>query len=264
MRVRTRNLRGGVLAVVLAAATSPHAQHQPQGRLQLVAAKALLYDSNFRNDQAGLRAAVGQALEAGRHEPVRAMALYYAAWGEWALSHSQMQAGDLAGAGQSLARSEQHARAGLALRPADPEFLVMLANALIWRIIAEPPRFGEIAPEVRTLRARALELAPENPRVMIMDAGLTFNNPPERGGSREKGLARWQQALDLFDREAARPAGDELRPDWGRALAYAWACDLYLAMRPPQAEEARAAAREALQLRPDFWYVNEVVMPRLK
>jgi hypothetical protein len=51
---------------------------------------------------------------------------------------------------------------------------------------------------------------------------------------------------------------------WGRALAYAWAADLYLAMCPRQIEEARASARKALQLQPNFWYVNEVVMPRLK
>jgi len=35
-------------------------------------------------------------------------------------------------------------------------------------------------------------------------------------------------------------------------------------MRPRQVDAARAAASKALQLRPDFWYVKEVVLPRLQ
>jgi tetratricopeptide (TPR) repeat protein len=262
---RTMRTKIAFLTMAIAAALVGDAPSQTlDARRQLIAAKTALYDGNFRNDQAGMKAAVAHALDASQHEPLRAMALYYAAWGEWAIAHSQMQAGDLTGASASLGRAEQHARAGLQSRPNDPEFVLMLANALIWRIVAEPTRVAQIGSEVRKLRAKVLELAPDNPRVVIMDAGLIFNNPPERGGSREQGLARWQHALDLFEREATLAADDELRPDWGRALAYAWVADLYLAMRPRQVEEAREAARRALQLSPDFWYVTDVVMPRLK
>ena len=253
----------GWLIVAMAAAIAAQGP-APDARDQLVAAKTALYDSNFRNDAAGLRTAVDQAVAATKDEPVRSMALYYAAWGEWTIAHSRLQTGDLQGAVAALTRSEEYARVGLARRPDDAEFVVMLADALIWRLVAEPQRSAESAAEIRALRSKALDLAPENPRAIIMDAGLLFNNPPERGGSREKGLARWQQAIALFEHEATQPAGDALRPDWGLALSYAWVCDLYLGMRPHQIEEARAAARKALQLRPDFWYVNEVVMPRLK
>ncbi len=250
----------------IAVITTPLAGQQAQtgdARRQLVAAKAALYDSNFRNDQAGVRAAVARALETEGEPPVRPMALYYAAWGQWVLSHSQLQAGDLAGAAGSLVAGEKYARAALALRPDDPEFIVMLADTLIWRVVADPRLVIEIGAEVRQLRTRALALAPDNPRAVMMDAGLVFNAPPERGGSREKGLAEWQRAIDLFEHEAASPA-DDLRPDWGLALSYGWVCDLYLAMRPRQVEAARAAAKKALTLRPDFWYVREVVMPRLE
>jgi hypothetical protein len=233
-------------------------------RSQLVRAKAALYDSNFRNDQQGLRAGIAVALETVREPALAPLAHYYAAWGEWTLSHAQMQAGDMTGAVPTLKRSEEQARIALAARPKDPEFIVMLANALIWSAVADRERFAAVAPEIRRLRDTALEMAPDNPRAIIMDAGLIFNNPPERGGSRERGLALWQRALGLFDREAAHPETDDLRPDWGRALAYAWAADLYLAMRPPQRDAALAAARTALELRPDFWYVTDVLMPRLK
>lgn len=251
-------------AIVLLSCTA-HAQNgAPNGRQELVAAKATMYDSNFRNDRDGLRAAIRRAQAAGADDSVRAMALYYAAWGEWALSHADLQTGDVPSAQTTLLRAERAARAGLALRPNDVEFVVMLADVLIWRLVADAAQFPTIAPEVRTLRARAFALHPENPRALIMDAGLIFNTPPERGGDRQKGLALWKRAITLFEQEAAKPAADPLRPDWGLVLSYAWVCDLHLAMRPRQIDEARAAARKALEMRPDFWYVKEVIAPRLQ
>jgi hypothetical protein len=233
-------------------------------RQELIAAKSAMYDSNFRNDRDGLRAAIRRAEAAGADDSVRAMANYYAAWGEWVLSHADLQSGDMPSAQATLLRAERAARAGLALRPDDVEFVVMLADVLIWRLVADTSQFAAIAPEVRTLRARAFALQPENPRALIMDAGLIFNTPPERGGDRQKGLALWTRAITLFEQEAAKPAADPLRPDWGLVLSYAWICDLHLAMRPRQIAEARASARKALEKRPDFWYVNEVIVPRLR
>lgn len=254
-----------IIATIVAVSGTAHAQPAvPNARQELIAAKSAMYDSNFRNDRDGLRAAVRRAQAAGANEWVRAMAFYYAAWGEWALSHADLQSGDMASAQTTLLRAEKAARAGLALRPDDVEFVVMLADVLIWRLVADSSQFAAIAPEVRTLRGRAFALQPENPRALIMDAGLIFNTPPERGGDRQKGLTMWKRAITLFEQEAVKPAADPLRPDWGLALSYAWICDLHLAMRPRQTDEARASARRALQLRPDFWYVNEVIAPRLR
>jgi hypothetical protein len=77
-------------------------------------AKAQLYRSNFRNDRIGLRAAIRQASVVRGTPAVAAMGLYYAAWGEWVLSHSELQDGDLSGAGVTLVRAESFVRAGLA------------------------------------------------------------------------------------------------------------------------------------------------------
>jgi hypothetical protein len=254
-----------IITTIVVCSGTAHAQPAAaNARRDLIAAKSAMYDSNFRNDRDGLRAAIRQAQASGADESVRAMAFYYAAWGEWALSHSELQSGDMASAHTTLLRAERAARAGLALRPDDVEFVVMLADVLIWRLVADASQFASIAPEVRRLRVRAFTVQPENPRALIMDAGLVFNTPPERGGDRQKGLAQWQRAITLFEQAAARPDADPLRPDWGLALSYAWICDLHLAMRPRQIDEARASARKALQMRPDFWYVNEVIAPRLR
>lgn len=251
-------------AMVAMAAPADAQRLDVKATQELVATKQALYDANFRNDRDGLKAAIDRANRVSANAAVRAMAMYYAAWGEWALSHSEMQAGEMEAAHTTLLRGETAARAALAARPDEVECIVMLADVLIWRLVANPKSFDVLAPEIRTLRARALAAQPENPRALIMEAGLIFNNPPERGGDRAKGLAVWKRAITLFEQEAAKPSADPLRPDWGLALSYAWLCDLHLAMRPRQVDEARAAARKALELRPDFWYVNDVITPRLR
>ncbi len=259
------SVRMVMVAAAVVLATAAHAQPTAPGMAQeLLAAKRALYDSNFRNDRGGLTRAIDRAQRVADDDALRPMALYYAAWGEWALSHSQLQAGDIPEAQATLVRAEAAGRAALTLRPDDVELVVMLADVLIWRVVAEPPQMAALAAEIRTLRDRARAAHPENPRAMIMEAGLIFNTPPERGGDRAKGLALWQRAIARFEQEAAQPSSDPLRPDWGLALAYAWVCDLHLAMRPRQVEEARSAAKKALTLRPDFWYVTDVITPRLQ
>jgi hypothetical protein len=120
-----------------------------------------------------------------------------------------------------------------------------------------------MAAKIRPARAKALELGPQNPRVVLMDAGMIFNNPPERGGSRERGLARYLEAIALLDREAQAPPADATRPMWGRELAYGWVTGMYLDVSPPQVDKARDAAMTALKLRPDFWFVKTQVVPKL-
>ena len=118
----------------------------------------------------------------------------------------------------------------------------------------------ELGKEIGAGRSRAVALAPRNPRVMIMDAMMTFYAPPQAGGGQEKGVARWLDALPVFDAE--KPA-DPLTPDWGRTLAKGWLSNLYLSMSPPHVDEARAMANRALSERSDFWFVATQVIPKV-
>ena len=103
----------------------------------------------------------------------------------------------------------------------------------------------------------------------MMDAGMIFNNPPEYGGGREKGLARWLEAMELFEREERSPAADPLGPV-GRPLAYGWLADLYLSARAaPAGQGARrrqhrleVAARLLVRQRTGFAKISE--MSRLR
>lgn len=246
-------------------------------RALLIEARNLAYDANYRNDQAGLRSAIAMLLpltkpaagttrgsKDGDTGEIRAHAHYYLSWTYSALGASQMAEKDIPGALESGRLAAEHARAGLTTRANDPELHAVLVNALTLVAILDRSQFKQAVTEASVARRRALELGPENPRIVLMDAGWIFNTPHEIADRREEGLARWQEALRLFEAEADATSADPIAPRWGYALAYGWMPDLYLRMTPPQREKARDAAETALRLRPDFWYVREQVLPRLR
>ena len=68
-----------VPAILLLIAAAHPQNAAPNARQELVAAKSAMYDSNFRNDRDGLRAAIRRAEAASADHSVRALALYYAA-----------------------------------------------------------------------------------------------------------------------------------------------------------------------------------------
>ena len=150
------------------------------------------------------------------------------------------------------------------VRDEDPEFYTALVNGLVVVGFLDRSQTKTVLPELQEARRRALQLGPENPRVVLMDAGAIFNSPPESGGSRERGIARWMEAIALLEAEANATAVDPITPRWGYALAQGWLASLYLSMTPPERENARAAAEAALRLRPDFWWVRTQVQPQLR
>jgi hypothetical protein len=95
----------------------------------------------------------------------------------------------------------------------------------------------------------------------MMDAGLIFWAPAERGGGKEKGIARWLEAIRLLETERVE---DPLLPDWGNGLAQGWASNLYLQFDPPQTAAAKKLADRALELHPEFWWVKTQVVPKLR
>jgi tetratricopeptide (TPR) repeat protein len=232
-------------------------------RSRLLDLRSLAYDANFRNEAVQLQTLSQQLAELSADADVGAAALYYAGWTDWALFNSEFDAGRKEEARAAIVSAVERFRRLVALTPDDADAQAMLANALIGLAFATPDGFRTVREELTRARHRAVELGPTNPRVVLMDAGMVFGTPPAAGGSQEKGLQRWLQAIELFESEAHHAAPNPLAPRWGRALAYGWLCQLYLSTTPPRRAEAKVAAATALSLRPDFWYVRERILPRL-
>jgi hypothetical protein len=256
-----------VLCAVALAAPARSFQSVASGadaKRALIDARTRAYEATVHNDAAALASAL-QSLEALTSDPaVGVFASYYASWTAWSLSASQVQAKDQTGAASSIETAVRHARRAVAQTPDSPDFQTMLAYALLSAIVQDPSRLEALAPDLRAARQRALTLGPRNPRAVMLDAGMIFYAPPERGGSHEKGIARWLEAIALLDEEAGATPADDLQPRWGRDFAYGWLSDLYLAATPPDLRKAKSAADKALSIRPDYWYVKAVLLPKLK
>jgi hypothetical protein len=255
MAIRTVFVLSLTLSASIAAAQSP--------RALLIEARNLAYDANYRNDQAGLRSAVEvmEPLTQGAHA---AYAHYYLSWTYGALFASQFQAQDMTAALASANRSLDYIRAGLKARPNDAEFHTQLAGAILSVMFADRSQFEPLYPQLKAAREKAVELGPTNPRAVMFEAGSMFNDPAYGKDGQTRGLARWEVALKLFEAEANERAVDPILPRWGYATAQGMLAGLYLRTTPPQKEAGRRAAAIALKMRPDFWYVREVLLPQLR
>jgi hypothetical protein len=233
-------------------------------RAILIEARNLAYDANYRNDQAGLQSAITALQPLVKVTEVSPYAHYYLSWTYWALAASQVQDKNPTGGLESGRRAVEHARAGLSRREKDPEFQTALANALVVVGFLDGSQFKSVMTELTATRQNALQLGPRNPRVVMMDAGVIFNSPPDGGGSKERGLARMQEAMRLFETEANVKAIDPISPTWGNVLAHSGIAGFYLRMVPPDKENARKAVNAALEMRPDFWWIREQVLPQFR
>ena len=106
---------------------------------------------------------------------------------------------------------------------------------------------------------KAHELAPDNPRVVMMQATSSLFTPTMWGGDVDAAVEDLQRAADLFESDS--PSGP-LQPDWGHSETYAWLGIAH--MKQGRYEEAESALTKALEIDPDFSWVRRVLLPKAK
>lgn len=106
---------------------------------------------------------------------------------------------------------------------------------------------------------KAKELAPDNPRVVMLNAIGTLFKPAMFGGSTEGAIKGFKRAIELFDNW--QPP-NVFAPRWGDAEVYAWLGQAY-AMNE-QYEKAREAYHRGLDVKPGYPWIKEVLLPELK
>ncbi|MDB6088599.1 MAG: Conserved hypohtetical protein rane, containing tetratricopeptide repeat domain [Gammaproteobacteria bacterium] len=94
---------------------------------------------------------------------------------------------------------------------------------------------------------KALQLAPKNPRVLLLDAVANYEHSRLLGGEGRDSCGRLQRAVAAF--EAERTDVDQV-PGWGAAEAYVWLARCYLSR--DDALAARDALERALLIAPPF------------
>ena len=105
---------------------------------------------------------------------------------------------------------------------------------------------------------RARELAPANPRGLLLDGVSKLNTPRMFGGGERKAEALLQRALAAFGTEPP----DRPWPRWGRSDVHAWLGQIML--RRGNLAAARRHYAQALEIEPELAWVRHVLLPALE
>ncbi len=115
-----------------------------------------------------------------------------------------------------------------------------------------------LGPQATAAEDRARELAPGNPRLLLLTGVSAMFKPSAFGGGEDRAYERLTKAIKAFETERVAPP----MPAWGHAEAWAWLGQLEVKRGRLQA--ARAAYDRAIALEPDYAWVVYALKPALE
>lgn len=191
------------------------------------------------------------------------LAHYYIAFGKWQSVLAQLNQNMFAeGAVRMLDEAITELKISIRLKEGFADAYALSLNCHYPLYYLEPQRSGELIPNVAAMTKKALELAPNNPRIVLTVAQNIFYTPEQYGGSQERGIARYLEAIRLFEKTPNQPPS--VLPSWGHEIAYAWLGSAYLNLKKPNVTKALEAFENALELRPDFAWVKDTMLPQVR
>jgi tetratricopeptide (TPR) repeat protein len=138
-----------------------------------------------------------------------------------------------------------------------PESHALRSGVLGMMIGSNPIRGMTLGPKSGEQMEKALELAPQNPRVWLTRGIGAFNTPSMFGGGLDKAEEYLKKSIELFAKD--RPQSPA--PSWGLHEAYGWLGQIY--QRQDKIDEARASYQRALAIEPNDLWVKDYLLPRL-
>ena len=213
-----------------------------------------------RGDASEMRAAVatlGELRETELTEDQRSLVRYTAAYANWRLAVLPDGAPDDDGRDALLDNAVELLDENLATNDGDAESHALLASVYGLQIGRSPLRGMLLGIRAGRASARAVELAPGNPRVLLLDGVGKLNTPRMFGGGEDKAELLLRQAVAAFTTEPP----DRPWPRWGRIDAYGWLGQLMAGRGDVDA--ARQLYLRALEIEPAFAWVREVLLPAL-
>lgn len=111
-----------------------------------------------------------------------------------------------------------------------------------------------LGPRAGSSLEKAMELAPDNPRVVLLQGISSHFTPKTFGGGEEAALEELRRAVTLFEQQPE----DQGWPSWGMVDALAW-LGIVLVERG-ETEEARALYERALSMQPRNAWIRALLI----
>jgi hypothetical protein len=241
-----------------AGARPPRVEHR------LVAIKADLMSADYRADLPALAAGRLRAAELSADPKLGYLADYWSGFANWRIV--------LNGASAKMAPEEAIAH----LRQAVVDFELSIQKkgdfadsyagaAAVHGWLAAYSRADQanMTKEIdnyKRLINRALELEPNNPRVLWIQAIPYLVMPPERGGSIDRAIELYRKMVE----NSGPPNPRSPLPDWGKPEGLMSLANAHIMKPAPDINSATEEARAALELQPQFHYVKDILIPQIE
>lgn len=254
-----------IVAVVaaLALATRPAA-----AAAEVAAAKAALQSAVDRGETTDMLAARARFATLAAAEPKDASLHYWVALASWRAVPLMMDDKEKkAQAKKICADAIERCDKAIALAPKHADAIALKAGLQGLWLSFDPGAMMTLGMQMEQAMARARELEPDNPRVIFLDGVNTLHKPAFVGGGADKALPKFDQAIALFDKQAAAIAaaatsGDPAQLGWGRDDACVWAGRA--AAREKNWAGARTYYQKALAANPNNGWVKNVLLPNVE
>jgi len=202
------------VAVLTLVAGVSSLQAQPKAAKFVDSARVEIEKAFAASDTARLARAVVLLERALVVFPADPYLLHYRGYAAYRQVINRLNAGQVNTIGPIIARGLADLNKSAAKLPW-PETIMLQSSFTAFQIAADPSRGRDLGMQIGMLTQQASMMAPNNPRVLLMQAYGAQNTPPEYGGGPAAALAFVNKAVAAFEKD--HPA--ELAPNWGREEA---------------------------------------------
>lgn len=224
----------------------------------IIQGKKLINDGCNQWDAAVMQKARAQFERLFADKKREALVRYYLGYCDYRLATFYQQQTNKDMAGKHLEAAITHLEAAIKSNNKFAEAYALLSSCYGQKISLAPMLGMTLGPRAGLTMQSALQLEPNNPRVILLDAIGNYYKPVMFGGSKENALAGFKRAVELFEQ---KQINDPLQPDWGHSEAYAWLGMAYLDKNDNA--NARGALEKALAIAPDYSWVKNYLYPKI-
>lgn len=243
---------------IVSAQPSPANADGPAKDSLLLRAKTLIDEGTNRGSIESLKQARTLAEQTTGQTEYKALAHYYAGLASYRLSN-QLPEDAEEKREQWIETAIRHLRRATEADAEMADAWALLAGSYGQLMGMNPMQAMSLSPKADEAMRHAKSHGPKNPRVWIIDGTQDFFTPSMFGGDKERALEKFERAGRLAEQETVECS---LCPTWGHAEAHVWIGIAH--MEAERYDQARAAFEAALEIKPDYAWVKEELLPRLE